>query len=87
MPEFTRDKYLNDCKIIRYSLKGKRPIEYIIKNYYKKHKGEKRRKLRMHIVNSLNGNSFNKTKSLKLMPIFIEVYNLKTGKTFQSQST
>jgi hypothetical protein len=83
MPQYTRDKYLNDCTEIRTSLKGKRPIEYIIKNYFPKYKGERRRKLRLHLVNSLNGNSFSKTKSLKLIPIFIEVYNLKTGKTFE----
>lgn len=83
MSEYTTADYKLEAIKLQKGLTGKRPIEYILKTYFPKLKGEKRRRMRMDIVNSLNGNSFAKTMEHKLMPIFREVYKVKTGKTFK----
>lgn len=82
MSELSTKQYKLDCIKLQEALKGKKPIEFILKTYFKGHSGESKRQLRIAIVNALNGNSLSKAKEYNLMPIFKEVYKTKTGQEF-----
>lgn len=78
MPRYTIKKYRQDSILLREGLRNKRPIHYIIKKHFTDYKGD-RKKLRLMLQNCLNGNSYEKTKKLRLMPIFKKMYFNITG--------
>lgn len=82
MSNYTRKDYEIDCIKLRDGLTGKRSIDFILKNYFAKLKGENKKVMRIVLVNALNGNSFAKASEYNLMPIFKEVYKIKTGTDF-----
>lgn len=82
MPKYTLQRYREDSIMLREGLRNKRPTAYIIKTYFPDYKGNIKT-LRSEIQNCLNGNSFDKTVKMNLMPIFKTVYMLKTGKKFK----
>lgn len=82
MGKYSIETYREDSIILRKGLRNKRPIYYIMKKYYPNYQGD-RKKLRSEIQNCLNGNSYEKTLRLKLMPLFKKVYYVKTGKLFK----
>lgn len=84
MTKYTIEKYRKDSVLLRQGLKNKRPIYYIMKEYFPDFKGDRKR-LRSEIQNCLNGNSYEKTLHMKLMPIFKKLYFIKTGKQFVSK--
>lgn len=81
MDNYTIEMYRKDSVLLRQGLKNKRPIYYIMKEYFPDYKGDRKR-LRSEIQNCLNGNSYEKTLQMNLMPIFEKLYYIKTGNRF-----
>lgn len=81
MSKYTLESYQEDTRKLRKGLKNKRPIYYIMKEYFPDYKEDKK-KLRSTIQNCLNGNSYQKTIEMKLMPMFKKIYQQKTGIEF-----
>lgn len=82
MSNYTRKDYEIDCIKLRDGMTGKRSIDYILKNYFAKLNGDGKKDMRIVLVNALNGNSYSKAIEHNLMPIFKEVYKIKTGTDF-----
>lgn len=86
MVEYSIDTYKSECMLLLKGLRGKRAIAFILKTYFPEVEKEERTKLRTDIVNIINGNSYSKAIQLEVMPIFKEVYLIKTGKQFFNQN-
>lgn len=83
MSEYTREEYQLDCIKFKKDLAGERIYDFIVRTYYPDLKGDDRRKVKMDIVNVLNGNSFSKAIEMNIRPILKKVYKNKTGKAFK----